>query len=527
MATTIITKNGSGAPLAGDLQVGELAIDLTNKKLYSKEGTTVFEVGATGGGASGTFTDLTATNSFTSVGIDDNATSTAITIDSSQNVGIGTTSPSALLDVSSSDPSIFLTDETAGAGYGQIRYNGGAFIFDADAGGATGGSEFIRFNVSGTEAMRIDSSGRVGIGTTSPSALLTVSSSSNTEINIIDGTRTSQIFTQNGGRDLQIQANQDLIINASGGTNVGIGTSSPSNKLEVNGATGIRADGGGYLTKFLNSSSTAELSGYIYDNDQDHLQITAYDSSYDLSFGTNNAERMRIDSSGNLLVGSTTLDQANNSNTANCGINLLGSGIISGSTNNATTAYFNRLGGDGEIVSFRKDGTTIGSIASHSSVVLGINLRVTTNKSGLRGAASSVIPWYEGADRDNELDVGTASARWDDIYATNGTIQTSDVNEKQDIEALSEAETRVAVAAKGLLSKFRWKSAVEEKGDEARIHFGIIAQNLQAAFEAEGLDAGRYGMFIHSTWTDEETGEERSRMGVRYSELLAFIIAAI
>ena len=37
MATTIITKNGSGAPLAGDLQVGELAIDLTNKKLYSKE----------------------------------------------------------------------------------------------------------------------------------------------------------------------------------------------------------------------------------------------------------------------------------------------------------------------------------------------------------------------------------------------------------------------------------------------------------------------------------------------------------
>jgi len=34
-------------------------------------------------------------------------------------------------------------------------------------------------------------------------------------------------------------------------------------------------------------------------------------------------------------------------------------------------------------------------------------------------------------------------------------------------------------------------------------------------------------MFTHTTWTDEETGEERSRMGVRYSELLAFIIAAL
>ena len=43
----------------------------------------------------------------------------------------------------------------------------------------------------------------------------------------------------------------------------------------------------------------------------------------------------------------------------------------------------------------------------------------------------------------------------------------------------------------------------------------------------EGLDAGDYAMFISSTWTDEETGEERTRMGVRYSELLAFIIAAI
>ena len=100
-------------------------------------------------------------------------------------------------------------------------------------------------------------------------------------------------------------------------------------------------------------------------------------------------------------------------------------------------------------------------------------------------------------------------------------------NEKQDIEELSEAEQRVAVAAKGLLRKFRWKDSVAEKGDEARTHFGIIAQDLQAAFAAEGLDAGDYAMFISTTWTDEETNEEKTRMGVRYSELLAFIIAAI
>jgi len=153
---------------------------------------------------------------------------------------------------------------------------------------------------------------------------------------------------------------------------------------------------------------------------------------------------------------------------------------------------------------------------------------------------------------DNSIDLGTNPYRWDDIYATNGTIQTSDRKEKQDIEELSDAEHRVAVAAKGLLRKFRWKSTVAEKGDAARIHFGIIAQDLQAAFEAEGLDAGRYAMFIISTWwetietytdddgveqtrtvtydTAEEAPEgavERTRMGVRYPELLAFIIAAI
>ena len=130
------------------------------------------------------------------------------------------------------------------------------------------------------------------------------------------------------------------------------------------------------------------------------------------------------------------------------------------------------------------------------------------------------------ATRDNAIDLGRSATRFDDIYATNGTIQTSDRNEKQDIEALSDAEQRVAVAAKGLLRKFRWISSVEENSDDARIHFGIIAQDLEAAFTAEGLDAGRYAMFTSTTWTDDD-GNEQTRLGVRYSELLAFIISAI
>jgi hypothetical protein len=174
------------------------------------------------------------------------------------------------------------------------------------------------------------------------------------------------------------------------------------------------------------------------------------------------------------------------------------------------------------------------------------------NTETLRVAPSgSVTPGADGTQ-----DLGSSSKRWNDIYATNTTIQSSDRELKQDIEELSEAETRVAQACKGLLRKYRWKSSVEEKGDEARIHFGIMAQDLEAAFAAEGLDAGRYGMFVKNTWwtadrvipavetveaqpektvTDTfnniedapEGATEVTERGVRYSELLAFIIAAI
>lgn len=145
---------------------------------------------------------------------------------------------------------------------------------------------------------------------------------------------------------------------------------------------------------------------------------------------------------------------------------------------------------------------------------------------------------------DDTYDWGSSDFRWDDIYATNATIQTSDENEKQDIRDLLEAEKRVGVALKGLMKAYRWKSAVAKKGDDARIHFGAIAQHVKAAFEAEGLDASRYGMFIESVWWENANGDhlnsniglggvedttlvKKSRLGLRYNELFAFIIASM
>lgn len=145
--------------------------------------------------------------------------------------------------------------------------------------------------------------------------------------------------------------------------------------------------------------------------------------------------------------------------------------------------------------------------------------------------------WYAFT---NTQDLGKTGSRWDDVWSA-GTFNGSDQNIKQDIEELDEAEKRVAVKCKGLIKKYRLKDAVAKKGDDARIHVGIIAQELQAAFESEGLDAFRYSMIGKDTWwegTDSEGKHEVkykatagytevTQMSVRYNELLAFIIAAM
>lgn len=171
---------------------------------------------------------------------------------------------------------------------------------------------------------------------------------------------------------------------------------------------------------------------------------------------------------------------------------------------------------------------TDGNLFTYSAT--GYQFVVATTDMGLRFSSyisKSIFPCDGAGDAlDNVVDLGILGARFDDIYATNGTIQTSDANEKQDIEALSVAEQLVAARCKNLVRKYRWKSSVAEKGSEARTHFGVIAQDVKAAFEAEGLNASDYGLFIESTWTDEN-GVEQTRLGVRYTELFAFIISAL
>ena len=156
----------------------------------------------------------------------------------------------------------------------------------------------------------------------------------------------------------------------------------------------------------------------------------------------------------------------------------------------------------------------------------------------------------------NNYDLGTSALRWRDVYCNQGAFNNSDIELKQDIASLTAAEMKAAKRLSALFKTYRWKDAVEEKGtDKARTHTGMIAQQIQAAMSAEGLDATKYGLFGTDEWYENDKKEiitldqlkdnrpdpldssktispmstegytKVTRYSVRYTELLSFIAA--
>ena len=144
-------------------------------------------------------------------------------------------------------------------------------------------------------------------------------------------------------------------------------------------------------------------------------------------------------------------------------------------------------------------------------------------------------------DSDNLITLGASSNRWSEVFSTTGTINTSDQNQKQQIRDLSAAEKAVATSLKGLIKAFKWNDAVEAKGDAARTHVGVIAQEVEQAFVQNGLDANEYAVFCRDVWyvKDDEIAlpdendqypkdaVRHERLGVRYDQLLAFMISSL
>ena len=300
-----------------------------------------------------------------------------------------------------------------------------------------------------TERMRIDASGNVGIGTSSPSHKLSVSGSNSAARFSDDGTgynldiehdTTNGITTlnqTNSGGDIRLKAgstsgvlmfvaggSERARINSSG--NVGIGTISPATALEVNGDIGIGRVSGGYTFR--------ETVG---GNERASLKSNA---SNELLFSVSaSTEAMRIDASGNLLVGTTDTDPSANSagSTADNGVAITAVGEVRAArylstANSGAVGFFNRTGADGDIVRFRKDGTTVGSIAAR-----GGDLVIRTGDTGIRfNDASNAIMPHDATDViDNQIDIGTSSYRFKDLHLSGGVYLSGDGSSTTEIDS--------------------------------------------------------------------------------------------
>jgi len=257
-------------------------------------------------------------------------------ITSDGKVGLGTSSPSELLTVGGATVNIGLFNSTPGTtvspSFSTINFYG----FSQDANGniasiSAGNSQtneyggVLRFstNTTGathTERMRIDSSGRVGIGTTSPDERLTLGAASKIKLNRADnatgatihngGGLEGLIFNELNAEGCKFQNNGTTVLRIDSLNRVGIGTTSPGSALDIRGDFTFANSESAYNTNYYGvlHSENAGDTGYLQFRGASGLGkaigVAGFGTETVLFAGS--TERARIDSSGRLGLGTSS-----------------------------------------------------------------------------------------------------------------------------------------------------------------------------------------------------------------------------
>ena len=171
---------------------------------------------------------------------------------------------------------------------------------------------------------------------------------------------------------------------------------------------------------------------------------------------------------------------------------------------------------DGRDIFFNDSGTTFGQMGSNTSG----HLFIGKGDTGIRFQANEVVapcnPESEGILRDDVIDLGAANSRFDDIHATNSTIQTSDQQEKNTI-----TDSDLGL---DFIKRLSPKSYIFN--GKTRTHYGLIAQDVETVLTDINKPTSGFAGFIKSDISEKQDGSSH-RYGLRYTEFVAPLIKAI
>ena len=271
-------------------------------------------------------------------------------------------------------------------------------------------------------------------------------------------------------RDLTVDTNT-LFVDASENTVVVGGTDASSWNANADELIVAGASAGG-MTFYNPTQTNIFFADGTSGDDLTRGRIQYVHSDNSLRFGTDTSERVRINSSGNLFVGKTASD----SNVV--GVQAHGDGFGSFTRSGDKALIVNRKTNDGEILTIRRDGTTVGSLDTVGVSTSGrLVVKSTTFDGFLDRAGTTIAKWMSSSftpGADNTFDLGRGAERWQDIYLSGGAYLggTGTANKLDDYEEgtftptwTSNVTVSVASGNYGYYTKI---------GDEVTVHFGAV-----------------------------------------------------